>query len=620
VDEFSVTVLLFLSSLLGVESVPETPPDWQVTNAWEETPEGYFVFSATNSHIIDICQRNPSYYIEFPSTIHSSTQAIVNSQIIATSSSRNFQHTRSFYGILIIPCGQLYGATGALEWQVKSYTQYFAWFKYFPRIVEDFPRANLFNETFNVIAAGVLLVLCCLYLILFKRKISKRKLFALAASNFFTAIYFIGNTAELYGLSISMFLAHKIADTGLWLGFMFLINFLYLEGLVLKWMDIVYKVSVLFALTIISVASTGDSIQLGTIIPFLFTLVFPGYAIFKLAKKESSKSRAELLQLIALFSSFLVYCNDIFVVLGLADISPMLPLGVMATYIFILLSVNESIIKTYSERDELKELTAKLQQTNKELHRAQDELIKSEKMALMGRAVARIAHELNTPIYSARSAMQNIQTQTNRFLDSAHKDKLHFTAKAQQYSDDIEVMCKVLFASLSRASELVRNFKEISVDQINVRKKTFNLLEYTRTSLVTLEESMRRKNITVNLQGDNIILHHDPSLFYQLINNLVSNIEKYAYSNSGGIIDITISESLNEISLIVVDYGAGIPQKDQPRIFDAFFTTGGGSKGLGLGLNIVYSIVTQKLKGDIVCTSKENEGTRFTVRIPKGAE
>jgi signal transduction histidine kinase len=52
-------------------------------------------------------------------------------------------------------------------------------------------------------------------------------------------------------------------------------------------------------------------------------------------------------------------------------------------------------------------------------------------------------------------------------------------------------------------------------------------------------------------------------------------------------------------------------------MFDAFFTTGGGSKGLGLGLNIVYRIVTEKLQGTISCTSRENHGTCFTMRIPK---
>lgn len=618
--EFSVGILLFLSSLLGVESLPVVPPEWHVASDWEETAKGHFSFVATNKKIVQECQQYPERYIEFPLTIHSSTQVIVDDQIVATTSSPDFEHARSFYGVLVLPCAQLRNATTSLEWRLKSYTQYFAWFKSFPKVVEEYPRTNVYSETLNIVAAGILLSLSFLYALLFANKISKQKLAFLICSNFFTAFYFIFNSAEFFGLSISMLLAHKVADSGLWLGLMCFIHVLYLENLILSWMNIAYKISVAIGLMIIFLASTGDAIQLGTTIPFPLTIILSGYAICQLLKVNILKSKKELIQLIALSISFLGYWHDIFVVTAMIDSFPMLSLGMPGSYIFILLSINESIDNTYAERDQLKDLTEKLQQTNKELHHAQDELVESEKMAVMGRAVARIAHELNTPIYSARSAMQNIQTQTNRFLASAQDGQQQFGVRAQRYSNDLTVMSNVLYQSLSRAAELVRNFKEISVDQINVRKKTFNLLDYIKTSLITLEESLRRKNIKVNLQGDNIIFHHDPSLFYQLINNLVSNTEKYAYSNSGGIIDIELRESPNEIVLLFADYGAGIPASNIPRIFDAFFTTGGGSKGLGLGLNIVYSIVTQKLNGEINCTSKKNKGTSFTVKIPKGVE
>ena len=615
--EFAVGLLLLFSSTLGIDSVPETPLEWQVNKAWEETVEGYFVFSATSSYVIEACQRYPSHYIEFPSTIHSSTQIIVKDQIIAGTSPPNFQHTRGFYGALIIPCAQLHGATGPLIWQVKSYTKYFAWFKYFPKIVKQYPKSNVFNETLNVVAAAILLSLSLLYLLLFLDKIPRKKLALLIFSNLFTAFYFILNTAEFFGLSISMLLSHKLADSGLWIGLACFTHVLHLENLILRWMDIAYKISIAIALAVIFTGSTGDIIQLGTSIPFLFTILLSGYAIFKLLKRGISKSKKEYIQLIALSISFFGYWHDILVVTGVIDSFPILSLAIIGSYIFILLSINESIDNTYAERDQLKELTAILQYTNNELQHAQDELIKSEKMAMMGRAVARIAHELNTPIYAARSAAQNIQIKTKYFAQSLEKNTHHIVDNTRQYNKDLTSMAKVLQISLSRAAELVRNFKEISVDQINVRKKTFDLLEYIDTSLATLTESLRRKNITVNLQGNNITLFHDPSLFYQLINNLVNNAEKYAYPSSGGIIDIEIEELPNEICILFSDYGKGISQIDQSKMFDAFFTTGGGSKGLGLGLNIVYRIVTEKLQGTISCTSRENHGTCFTMRIPK---
>lgn len=618
--DFSVGVLLFLSSLLGVESLPELPPDWQILSTWQETTEGHFSFSAINKSIVKKCKRYPERYIEFPLTIHSSTQVIVNNRIIATSGSPDFKHTKGFYSVMVLPCEQLGDSATTLEWRLKSYTRYFAWFKNFPKVVKEYPKTNVYSETLNIVAASILLSLSILYWLLFANKISKQKLTLLICSNFFTAFYFIFNSAEFFGLSIPMLLAHKIADAGLWLGLMCFIHVLYLEELILCWMNIAYKISVAGALTIILFAPTGDVVQLGTTIPFPLTILLSGYAICLLLKNGLVQSKKEVIQLIALSISFLGYWHDILVVTAIIDSLPMLSLGMPGSYIFILLSINESIDNTYAERDQLKDLTQQLKKTNNELHHAQDKLVESEKMAVMGRAVARIAHELNTPIYSARSAMQNIQTQTNRFLDSEQNTQQQLMVRTKKYSSDLALMSNVLYTSLSRAAELVRNFKEISVDQINVRKKTFNLFDYINTSLITLEESLRRKNITVNLQGDKIMFHHDPSLFYQLINNLVSNTEKYAYSDIGGIIDIELSESSSEIVLLFADYGAGIPEKNVPRIFDAFFTTGGGSKGLGLGLNIVYSIVTQKLNGQIHCISKENTGTSFTVKIPKGVE
>ncbi len=612
--EIAVSILLLLSTTLGIERAPEAPSEWQVIKDWEENNEGYVVYTAKNNNIITVCNRNPTSYIKFPLTIHSSAKLIINDQIIAITNPSDFKYIKSFYGTLIVPCSQLYGATGSLEWQLISYTRYFAWFKYFPRILENRPKANLFNETLNIIASAISLFITVLCGVLFINKIPRNKFIFLLLSNLFTAFYFIGTTAGLCGMNVSMLLAHKIADSGLWLGVMSFVYVLHLEKMIPRWINTTFAISIAISLILILIAPTGDSVQLGTIIPFPLIILLSIYSLIRLLIKGKLGSNHSYIQTIALSVSLCTYWHDILVITGLINSYLMLPLGMPGSYIFILLSINNSINCTYAERDRLKIVT---QKTNQELQHTQDELVKSEKMAMMGRAVARIAHELNTPIYAARSAGQSIQTKTKLFTQGLEKDPYHLADITRQYNKDLISMARVLQISLNRAAELVRNFKEISVDQINVRKKTFDLLEYIDTSLATLTESLRRKNITVNLQGDGITLYHDPSLFYQLINNLVSNTEKYAYPSAGGVIDIKIEELQDEIYILFSDYGKGISQINQSKMFDAFFTTGGGSKGLGLGLNIVYSIVTQKLHGTISCSSRENQGTCFTIKIPK---
>jgi signal transduction histidine kinase len=121
----------------------------------------------------------------------------------------------------------------------------------------------------------------------------------------------------------------------------------------------------------------------------------------------------------------------------------------------------------------------------------------------------------------------------------------------------------------------------------------------------------------VNFHGEEITIYNDPGLFHQVIENLTTNVLKYAYDEKGGTIDITIKNNKNEIALLFVDYGKGIPRENISKIFDAFYTTGGGKGGTGLGLNIVYQIIKKQLKGTITCESVEGKETVFSIRIPK---
>ena len=285
------------------------------------------------------------------------------------------------------------------------------------------------------------------------------------------------------------------------------------------------------------------------------------------------------------------------------------------------LTKNINISKKYTEKDILQLLAEKLKQANEDLRKIQDELVKSEKMAALGRAVARIAHELNTPICITRSAAQNIETETKWILDRLEtENEKDLKASITRYNNDLKKMLEVLMSGISRAAELVRNFKEVSNDQTNVQKRKFELYNYIRTTLSTMEAALKRKNITINLQGSEVMLHSDPGLFYQIIENLTTNVQKYAYDDEGGRIDITLKNGQHEFILLFADYGKGIPQAHLSKIFDAFFTTGGGKGGTGLGLNIVYRIVTKQLKGTITSESTEGKGALFILTIPKPSD
>jgi signal transduction histidine kinase len=105
----------------------------------------------------------------------------------------------------------------------------------------------------------------------------------------------------------------------------------------------------------------------------------------------------------------------------------------------------------------------------------------------------------------------------------------------------------------------------------------------------------------------------------QILINLLTNIERYAYPNgSSGSVDVKIElENDTHYRLSVTDYGKGIAREHQTRIFEPFFTTGRSVGGSGLGLTIVHNLVKNAMKGEIRLTSEVGKGTTFKIILPK---
>ena len=133
-----------------------------------------------------------------------------------------------------------------------------------------------------------------------------------------------------------------------------------------------------------------------------------------------------------------------------------------------------------------------------------------------------------------------------------------------------------------------------------------------------MESLLQKHQIKVNVSGDEVRLYSDPTLIYQIVQNMITNAINYAYSkdDKNKIVDIKIEHRQDSVSLSFTDYGRGIPEANQSKIFDAFFTTGGGKGGIGLGLNIVYRIITIQLNGTVKCESKEDQGATFVINLP----
>jgi signal transduction histidine kinase len=110
-----------------------------------------------------------------------------------------------------------------------------------------------------------------------------------------------------------------------------------------------------------------------------------------------------------------------------------------------------------------------------------------------------------------------------------------------------------------------------------------------------------------------------PGAFSQIFFNLVSNAMIHGYDQeASGTITVDVLTTDSGLKLVFADNGKGIPPDDLNKIFEPFYTTNQERGNVGLGLNIVFNIVTQKLNGEISCESKPNEGTKFIISMPVG--
>lgn len=268
--------------------------------------------------------------------------------------------------------------------------------------------------------------------------------------------------------------------------------------------------------------------------------------------------------------------------------------------------------------------TGELQQRNLELNRsleelqaAQEQLIRSERLAALGGMVAGIAHEINTPVGIGVTAASFLEEQVNRY-------RLKYESNTLTRAD-FEAMLKIaaessaiLLANLHRAATLVRSFKQVAVDQTSDVRRHINLKQYVEEILVSLKPALRRTAHTIHCDcPDDIEIDSYPGALAQIINNLVHNSLLHGFEEmEQGEMRIAVSRTEDELLLHYSDNGRGAPASTLAQIFDPFFTTKRNRGGSGLGMNIVYNLVTHKLGGKISVRSVEHEGMEFLIQLP----
>jgi PAS domain S-box-containing protein len=276
--------------------------------------------------------------------------------------------------------------------------------------------------------------------------------------------------------------------------------------------------------------------------------------------------------------------------------------------------LNEDLEKAKTEQQRRNE---ELQQTLKDLRETQAQLVDAEKMASLGGLVAGISHEINTPIGISITSASTMDEELKSLMKKLAQGALK-RSELDAFIDTAHQACGILHHNLQRASELIRSFKQVAVDQSTVENRTFDLREYVDEILLSIGPKFKHRNIQINNACDEaIIVHTNAGAIYQVLSNLLLNSLSHGYdATDNGNIHIEAKQSDSNIIMDYRDNGKGIGEAHIGHIFEPFFTTKRGQGGTGLGLSITYNIVKAKLKGHIYVDSQIGNGVHFQIIFP----
>jgi PAS domain S-box-containing protein len=250
-----------------------------------------------------------------------------------------------------------------------------------------------------------------------------------------------------------------------------------------------------------------------------------------------------------------------------------------------------------------------------------EQLMEGEKMSALGVVVAGVAHEINTPIGVSYTLVTHFRAKTRELVD-AFKNGSMKKSDLQRYVELSDETSSQLEGNIARAAQLIQSFKQIAVDQTRDDRREFNLREYLQEIVTSLSPNLRKTSHRIAIEcPQEIEMDSYAGALSQVMTNLIMNALIHAFDEKqAGRMKIAVRDAGERVAIDFSDDGKGIAPENLPKIFDPFFTTRRGAGGSGLGLNIVFNLVTQKLQGYIRCDSMPGEGALFQIDIPKAIQ
>lgn len=285
----------------------------------------------------------------------------------------------------------------------------------------------------------------------------------------------------------------------------------------------------------------------------------------------------------------------------------------------------ENAVACRKAEQELRESKERAENTLADLRETQKSLIEAEKLAALGSLVAGVAHEVNNPVGISLTVASSLARRTETFAAELADGQIR-RSRLEDFIAGAREATKQLVANLERAGELIQAFRQVAADRSHEARRQFDLRESTDQVVSSLRPSLRRAQVAFKIDiPEGIVLDSYPGAYGQVLTNLVLNAVSHGFAGRpGGVIRIEARRAGPQAEIVFSDDGAGMAEEVRRRAFEPFFTTRRNQGGTGLGLHIVYNIVTRQLGGRIALHSAPNRGTTFRLTLalvaPRPAE
>ena len=264
----------------------------------------------------------------------------------------------------------------------------------------------------------------------------------------------------------------------------------------------------------------------------------------------------------------------------------------------------------------VKDLTQHYQDL-KAIQNSQSMLIERERLASLGQMIGGIAHNLKTPIFSISGAAEGIGDLVKEYKESISDPNVTIEDHLEIAHDMEEWVSKIKNYS-EYMSDVITAVKGQAITFTEKSDEAFTIGELVKNVSILMKHELQQSLITLNTDikmDESFEIKGNINSLVQVINNLISNAIQSYEGKPHCVIDFTIFKNENNINFTIQDYGKGINNKIQEKLFKEMITTK-GKNGTGLGLFMSASNIKAQFNGNIKFTSTEGKGSTFNIIIP----